>query len=487
MGELGIEGNKGYVSRSPKLQPISKTRYGVVLSTILGILIIINAFIKSQEDVVSPMRWIGLKMVFENKSSAGVVILNRTREAKDTAEVAGIKSQNSFGTEIKNGAIENHGFAGAVNKNGILEGNLLTECNGTFSENISDDPCYNSRPFSQASKLCGCRRAKNGSLRSTPFTYEIPPVHNSAKNLTQKELENEVLYTYIHVNKAGGQTIKATIFEAIADAGWDGAGYGTFGGWGNLRFPNVSASGDGRIHRSLLSAGVPRNTRSHTQSQFYECGRQVENGLDYHPNCSLRAVWGALSMGLCDHFPEKPCIYFMNIREPISRAISEYNYFCIRGAEHRKKWLPAWKRAGRCPLNIIEYFEQGFGSKTALVDRLTRGCDDGCGIQVAKHNLRHPCLRYLMLDSLMEDVKELSRLFLGGPMFRALKALSASNGHRNQNKKSKTVVEQIGQPGTIERLTQILAVDIEIYNYAKSLKKEKWKQELVSCNAHHTP
>ena len=57
---------------------------------------------------------------------------------------------------------------------------------------------------------------------------------------------------------------------------------------------------------------------------------------------SFRVVWGSMSLGLCEHFPHLPCVHMVILRDPIERAISQYNYVCVLGKEGAKIWKKDW-------------------------------------------------------------------------------------------------------------------------------------------------
>ncbi len=59
---------------------------------------------------------------------------------------------------------------------------------------------------------------------------------------------------------------------------------------------------------------------------MFRCGEEDPSGIMAHDDeqCKLRAVWGAFSIGLCQHFPGRPCVYIVVLRDPVERAISSY-------------------------------------------------------------------------------------------------------------------------------------------------------------------
>jgi len=189
-------------------------------------------------------------------------------------------------------------------------------------------------------------------------------------------------------------------------------------------------------------------------------------------------------MGLCDHFPARPCFYVTVLREPVERAISNYNYVCVRGAENRKKWTPAWRKAGRCPLTIRQFYDAGLAEPDFLAWRLTRSCDEGCASSAAIENLKSPCMRYLLLDRLGDGVARLQQE-LGdayAPSLVQLTAFLASGGTTNKAKYADRTMEQLEDPETIKNLTERLKGDIKIYRAAVDYYEKQWQQPLQSCN-----
>eukprot|EP00515_Schizochytrium_aggregatum_P011549 CAMPEP_0202083344 /NCGR_PEP_ID=MMETSP0964-20121228/23348_1 /ASSEMBLY_ACC=CAM_ASM_000500 /TAXON_ID=4773 /ORGANISM="Schizochytrium aggregatum, Strain ATCC28209" /LENGTH=351 /DNA_ID=CAMNT_0048651045 /DNA_START=24 /DNA_END=1079 /DNA_ORIENTATION=- len=340
----------------------------------------------------------------------------------------------------------------------------------------------------------------------------LPPATGTP--LLASQLEEQAAIAFLHVNKAGGQTVKHVLFEAVRTARWDGAGLGTIKGWAKIdsvfrRPPRSRASGDPRaLHGvgsadaaggepALLLQGRARRLDRLGQGQagdplFFDCGVGAKL-LRHTPNgtlpCALRAVWGSMSMGLCDLLAPRPCFYLLNIRDPVQRAISEYNYFCVQGAEGRRKWRPEWRATGRCPLNIVEYFEAGLAAPSILVERITRGCDSACGVAAAKSNLDHPCMRFLMLEHLADDAARLSKLLGKGALRKAFDnfvrdATSGTSQHRrNQTPWSRRVRLQVSNVTLMVKLKELMADDILVYEHALSRREAKWGQPLEACPA----
>ena len=51
------------------------------------------------------------------------------------------------------------------------------------------------------------------------MTYTIPEPAPGAQALTARELDDEVVFAFIHINKAGGTTVKAGLLSALSANG----------------------------------------------------------------------------------------------------------------------------------------------------------------------------------------------------------------------------------------------------------------------------
>jgi hypothetical protein len=281
--------------------------------------------------------------------------------------------------------------------------------------------------------------------------------------------------------------------------------------------------------------------------KYFRCGRPVAQRDIQEPyvrmhECPLRVVWGGNSMGLCQHLPGRPCIYLTILRHPVQRLVSQYNYVCVRGMEGRKDWTPEWRRKNRCDIGIIEFLTQtNITSRNFLHERLTRSCHgNGCAANVAKANLRNPCMRYLLLDKLEDGLTRLKGLLGDGlaPFFDDLLssqvhdsaaadtddlanvdhsrvlgdvdeetgALAGSNEgpqhtdlsppprmstatktteaspQRNRTPYAKRTMDILEDPKMMARLAHELRHDVDLYEYAVKEYDAQWTRPLVSCN-----
>jgi hypothetical protein len=365
-----------------------------------------------------------------------------------------------------------------------------SQCVAPQSSSVLLDPCLSPKsPLD--SQQCRCRVV--GAAGRMTYVIARP---TADPPLSDAQVRDSLVVAFVHVNKAGGQTIKHSLFDAAQHGHWAVAPLGTFQGLGRLwGVLEGVASGTGRAPApapalamaptpapaldSSLSATLPPAFRALTPRGA------VRLRLLSSPNASappLRVVYGALSMGLCELLAPRPCVYIVNVREPVSRAISDYNYFCVRGAENQRKWLPEWKRRGRCPVGLVEYLNSRMGTES-LVERVTRGCDSGCGVAAAKANLDHPCVRTVVLEHMAEDLGRLSRLLGEGALAASLKALVHDGTHANATPLSSRAERESRDPKVLARVRQLLKDDIQVYDHALASRDAKWAQSLTSCNA----
>lgn len=361
---------------------------------------------------------------------------------------------------------------------------------------LSLDPCYAPENRAQV-RECSCRTGQ------AHVTYRIASPDASAASrhrLTLAQVEQELLLVFIHVNKAGGSTVKrGLLFPALEQNSWDGAALGTFKGWQSLGPPWAPEPAPPAARTATATATATAVARANSslasdageEPMYVQCGRPVAlpagsglEGLHTTAGCALRSVWGGMSMGLCDHFPGRPCVYLIVIRHPLKRAISNYNYVCIQGAEGRKKWTKAWKKTGECPLRMDEFMESGLAEPDFLLWRLTRGCDGGCGREAALANLAHPCLRFLLLEELDDGLRRL-RQALGAPYHEAIAALLERRA-RPKNRSpydDERMQQQLKDDDVMASVRAKLQGDMDIYKQATALYEEQWARPLASCNA----
>ena len=313
--------------------------------------------------------------------------------------------------------------------------------------------------------------------RAEGTRYRIPAAEPGAAvvEATQERMDWESALVFIHIFKAGGSTVKSVVSMAA-----------TLGGW----YTSIAPSEMGWASYSA----EPRETAS-----------------------MPRFIAGAYGMGHCE-LTERPCLYFTVLRDPFQRMVSEYDYFCVKGNEQRKEWNAEWKAQGACGASLVDWASRSYqrprpdagqrtwagdGSNSSLpnhpnflLDRLG-GSDGVCALEDAKHNLAHPCLRYLLLppsgkgrpaalNSTLEE--QLTRLAteLGGNANFTLRHAIEYEGHmtwRNVGTgKSARTKQQLETPGVRERLREILALDLELWDWAVEHNAEQWSVPLQFCH-----
>ena len=76
--------------------------------------------------------------------------------------------------------------------------------------------------------------------------------------------------------------------------------------------------------------------------------------------CRADLYAGTNAFGACEYVEaaarrrgeDRRCVYATVLRNPIDRVESSWRYFCVNGAERRKGWTTAMKRAGRCSYSL---------------------------------------------------------------------------------------------------------------------------------------
>jgi len=297
--------------------------------------------------------------------------------------------------------------------------------------------------------------------------------------LSQDSLAHRTVFTFIHVNKAGGTLIKEDVLKAAAVAHkWDGGGYGTV----------EAASLDAQCRHVVEGIGLA-------------CGRTVnlsKCGPVGGGHCPTRVIWGNLAVSQCNR--TQPCVQAIVLREPVSRLISQYNYVCVDGREDRKKWLKEWKLADRCPLTLEEFLNTpSMTTPSLMVKRLVGTHGDpnsACALQVAKRNLFHPCMRYLVLDKFADGLHRLGKTW--GTAMESFLAHASRMSKRNASPYPPRTIAQMQDEAMMKRVRQRLKNDIELcvflfglgglpnapgrYEYALQMYNEQWTSGVESCN-----
>lgn len=366
-----------------------------------------------------------------------------------------------------------------------IHSNVLGSCESVVND-LKMLSCFNSDEAFDV-KSCSCAHKRTLSHQALYILKET-----SFSSLSQRKLEKETVFVFIHINKAGGTTIKRDLLQRVSMRyGWDGAAFGSFRTWKLLsKFKKQNLIGNREIEYIAKESDLE-------ESRYLSCGKAVKDSkaLDYlnKAHCPFRLACGALGLGLCDIFKAKSCMYLTVLRNPLDRLISSYNYVCVQGAENQKKWPKAWKREDYCPLNITEFFGIEVDRSKAvfianpnlMVERLSKGCTftNDCAdkaVKIAKENLDNKCVRYLILEKFEDGLKKLKRNF-GSVFDLEINELLKTKDHRNESPHHKRVKQQLETPGVIEALKKVLKPDIELYEYALAKYESNWEQPIKSC------
>ena len=307
--------------------------------------------------------------------------------------------------------------------------------------------------------------------RHKGVSYAIPRLGSRRALLSERLLEDETVFNFVHINKAGGTLIKEEVFKPVSrQRKWDGVGWGSSIGWKQLLRPcPPSGVSPYSVADEALACG--------NEASLSPCG-PVGGG-----SCPVRLIWGTHAMGLCQLHPNRPCVMAIILRHPIERAISQYNYVCVEGKEGRKKWADEWKQMNRCPLTLIQFLNSELTSHTFLMDHLARAADPVCGMNIALGNLLHPCMRFLMLDNLADGLGRLAKIW--GPAMKPhleKVAAKASAEKKNHSFYPPRVKSQTDDPEVQKQLRVLLGQDIEFYENAVQFYEKQWDVPLESCN-----
>lgn len=145
---------------------------------------------------------------------------------------------------------------------------------------------------------------------------------NSSVATTSLTVATTSLTVFVHVGKTGSSTAREWLRSA--------------GSCDKIHGSHAIACGDdtgGKNH-------AHRNAHSNTPGQPWLCDTRLSTesrGLD-DPRCANRDVVVGDGFGSCARVQPstRPCSYFTILREPMSRLMSEWRYFCLGCAEGRK-------------------------------------------------------------------------------------------------------------------------------------------------------
>jgi len=308
---------------------------------------------------------------------------------------------------------------------------------------------------------------------------------------TAATIENDATFFLIHVNKCGGSSLKALFEQVARGRGWRTSRGATPKNPVILNLRNQVMAG--------LSPTTDLVAYGHAETWVSFIQRITGQRLDGQPlgegkimgdQPRTRLISGALALGLGDLFVGgKRSAYLISLRDPLSRVISEYDFFAMKGRGGpggQVKWTEEMKASGSWgDTGIVEFLEQGIGSANLAVTRLSHGCGvESCApsqLETAKRNLLHPCVRYLLLDKMGDG---LSRL---GSQWGSFFSESAALYNRSpflENVRVDTdpaTLKQLEHPVVLRRLQELLAPDIALFNFAVSNYFRQWEQPIALC------
>ena len=201
--------------------------------------------------------------------------------------------------------------------------------------------------------------------------------------------------------------------------------------------------------------------------------------------CPEAEVCIGCNWGSCSHL-QRPCRYFLVLREPISRLISEYNYFCLGCSEagkmcNRNKDLQRrnhyvipystcpdmpfldWARARANPyvrqfgtdwpdLDFYSSWEKGFAGRPALTSM---------DVEAAASALRRDNVFMMFTESLDESWLRLAS-WLNGTIGAALHSLMA-NAEAEPSRDNVHEHSYLPTPSELEAAREIEAFDVELF------------------------
>lgn len=128
--------------------------------------------------------------------------------------------------------------------------------------------------------------------------YKINQSNSQEKKyITPYELENNTVMVFIHLNKAGGTTIKKQVLERyLIDYHADGAGLGIVRNWRHVTpslFKTESASPSSISQQPWRAHNVSKRNNPE-QYDFFQCGlplSPVAANSKFVEKCALRVIW----------------------------------------------------------------------------------------------------------------------------------------------------------------------------------------------------
>ena len=297
------------------------------------------------------------------------------------------------------------------------------------------------------------------------------------------------MYAFVHLHKCGGTFMQARLRELAAShreaLGGDAA---------------LAARGDDletRFQNYPLMELLTPETRHYAAWRF----RNREPKAFYSGDSLKRRylngerafIKSSEAMGFCDDV-DAPCVYLTVLREPVARFMSYYSYICLLGAEGHEHWPEEWVREGRCSLNPLEFYEEIAKGGFSMIDLLAPGGDHSgktrCRVEAAKKNLESKCVRFALLERMDHSMQMMRKtmpdlaavgLSERDPLLTPADLGQNGSGDRLSPAAKKRLDNYKKDEDMMGKLRELLADDVEVYEFALSRYDKQWTEPLQTC------
>ena len=128
----------------------------------------------------------------------------------------------------------------------------------------------------------------------------------------------------------------------------------------SIVFVHLSKSAGSTMKKALAAAARRTNRRPPITLFRRTWPRFLAACAKGRAACRADLYAGTNAFGACEYVEaaarrrgeDRRCVYATVLRNPIDRVESSWRYFCLNGAERRKGWTNAMKRAGRCSYSL---------------------------------------------------------------------------------------------------------------------------------------
>lgn len=292
------------------------------------------------------------------------------------------------------------------------------------------------------------------------------------------------LYNFIHVPKAGGTYFTGVLRQVERDVNsklptvQGGRGYeklfdrsrSPFSEWGAYPIIDTTRSGFAATRKHFESQDPPEWFGTDRLRALYETGGRM-------------FAKGSYGMGLCE-VVDAPCLYLTVLRDPLDRFLSHYKYSCLAGAEDRKIWSADMKRAGKCRMTLIEWYDYLGGDD--WLHLLAPGVSSHKEVQLAAaiKNLKSRCFAYILNEDFKGGLQDLAKHL---PDFASLNETSlreSTNMNATPDLDANAeafYVTMVKDAEQIKTIRSRMRYEFALYNTAKRLYKSKWQTPLRAC------